>query len=114
MVILIAFVLAPLGAGFVLEYLVCRLSMGHGRLWKLLPPVLAAALTGAVALGRYRVWASAECPLPTLLSGSWIHRQALRRTQPAGLSRPAGRVAGMAAHVAAPGGPEQTIRVKER
>ena len=44
MVILIAFVLAPLGAGFVLEYLVCRLSMGHGRLWKLLPPILAAAL----------------------------------------------------------------------
>ena len=41
--------------------------MGHGRLWKLLPPVLAAALTGAVALGRYRVWASAESPLPTLL-----------------------------------------------
>ena len=77
MVILIAFVLAPLGAGFVLEYLICRLSMGHGRLWKLLPPVLAAALTGAVALGlrtllpqaegRYRVWASAESPLPTLL-----------------------------------------------
>lgn len=67
MVILIAFVLAPLGAGFVLEYLVCRLSMGHDRLWKLLPPVLAAALTGAVALGRYRVWASAESPLPTLL-----------------------------------------------
>lgn len=67
MVILIAFVLAPLGAGFVLEYLVCRLSMRHGRLWKLLPPVLAAALTGAVALGRYRVWASAESPLPTLL-----------------------------------------------
>ena len=67
MVILIAFVLAPLGAGFVLVYLVCRLSMGHGRLWKLLPPVLAAALTGAVALGRYRVWASAESPLPTLL-----------------------------------------------
>lgn len=67
MVILIAFVLAPLGAGLVLEYLVCRLSMGHGRLWKLLPPVLAAALTGAVALGRYRVWASAESPLPTLL-----------------------------------------------
>ena len=67
MVILIAFVLAPLGAGFVLEYLVCRLPMGHGRLWKLLPPVLAAALTGAVALGRYRVWASAESPLPTLL-----------------------------------------------
>ena len=67
MVILIAFVLAPLGAGFVLEYLVCRLSMGHGRLWKLLPPILAAALTGAVALGRYRVWASAESPLPTLL-----------------------------------------------
>ena len=67
MVILIAFVLAPLGAGFVLEYLVCRLAMGHGRLWKLLPPILAAALTGAVALGRYRVWASAESPLPTLL-----------------------------------------------
>ena len=67
MVILIAFVLAPLGAGFVLESLVCRLSMGHGRLWKLLPPILAAALTGAVALGRYRVWASAESPLPTLL-----------------------------------------------
>ena len=67
MVILIAFVLAPLGAGFVLEYLVCRLSIAHGRLWKLLPPILAAALTGAVALGRYRVWASAESPLPTLL-----------------------------------------------
>ena len=68
MVILIAFVLAPLGAGFVLEYLVCRLSMGHGRLWKLLPPILAAALTGAVALGRYRVWALLFVPgLPALL-----------------------------------------------
>ena len=102
MVILIAFVLAPLGAGFVLEYLVCRLSMGHGRLWKLLPPILAAALTGAVALGRYRVWAPAHPPFRA------------RSARPAGLSRPTGRVAGMAAHVAAPGGPEQTIRVKER
>ena len=34
--------------------------MGHGRLWKLLPPVLAAALTGAVALGLRTLLPQAE------------------------------------------------------
>ena len=67
MVILVLFVLAPMGAGFVLEYLVCRLTMKHSRLWKLIPPVLTAALTAGVAAGRYQVWASQESPLATLL-----------------------------------------------
>ena len=68
MFILVLFAALPLGAGVILEYLACRLTMARRKWVRAAPPLAAAALTAAVALGRYRVWGESDVsPLTQLL-----------------------------------------------
>ena len=60
------FCLLPLGIGLVLEYLCCRLP--RRKLWRVLPPVLAAVFTVLAAAGRLSLWESEEVsPITQLL-----------------------------------------------
>ena len=52
------FCLLPLGIGFVLEYLFCRIP--KRRIWRALPPVLSVLFVGIVGVGRWNMWTSEE------------------------------------------------------
>lgn len=56
MIILVLFILVPLIAAALLEYVVCRFTVRRG--WKLAPPLLGGVLVALVAYGRYQVWSS--------------------------------------------------------
>ena len=67
MPILLMLFLAPLAAGAVLEYALCRFP--KKRFWRYLPPAIAAAGAAAVTLFRYFGWSEegGGAPLETLL-----------------------------------------------
>lgn len=67
-VIFVLFILAPLLAGILLEYLAFRLTMARRRWLRALPPLVWVLLTGLTALGRWRVWGSSTVsPLTQIL-----------------------------------------------
>ena len=57
----------PLLLGLVLEYILCRFP--KSRLWRYLPPAVAAVITWAGALHRYHGWSTIgeKAPVETLL-----------------------------------------------
>ncbi len=65
--ILLILALVPLLGGFLLEFVVCQFTRRRGRLWKLLPPVGAALLTGAIVVHRLNLWESEGSPMTQLL-----------------------------------------------
>ena len=52
------FCLLPLGIGFVLEYLCCRIP--KRKIWRALPPALSVLFVGIVSVGRWNMWTSEE------------------------------------------------------
>ena len=52
------FCLLPLGIGFVLEYLCCRVP--KRRIWRALPPALSVLFVVIVGVGRWNMWTSEE------------------------------------------------------
>ena len=59
--------LVPLAGGFLAEFLVCQFTRRGSRLWKLLPPVITAAVTAAIAAYRLHLWESDNSPATQLL-----------------------------------------------
>ena len=60
------FGLIPLGVGFVLEYLCCRIP--RRKIWRALPPALGVLFVLLAAAGRLSLWESEEVsPLTQLL-----------------------------------------------
>lgn len=65
MIILVLFILIPLVAAALVEYVVCRVT--KRRWWKLVPPVLGGVLVAAIAYGRYQLWESEVPPWTQLM-----------------------------------------------
>ncbi len=60
------FGLVPLGVGFVLEYLCCRLP--KRKIWRALPPTLGVLFIAIATAGRLNLWESEDSsPLTQLL-----------------------------------------------
>ena len=59
--------LLPLAGGFLLEFLVCQFTRKGSRLWKLVPPVAGALVTGGIAAYRLQLWVSDNSPVTQLL-----------------------------------------------
>ena len=60
------FGLVPLGVGFVLEYLCCRLP--KRKIWRALPPALGVLFIAIATAGRLNLWESEDIsPLTQLL-----------------------------------------------
>ena len=60
------FGLIPLGIGFVLEYLCCRIP--KRKIWRALPPALGVLFIAVVTAGRLNLWESEDVsPLTQLL-----------------------------------------------
>ncbi len=59
--------LIPFVGGFLLEFLVCQFTRKGSRLWKLLPPVIAAAIVAAIVFHRLNLWKSDNSPVTQLI-----------------------------------------------
>lgn len=59
--------LIPLVGGFLLEFLVCQFTRKGSRLWKLLPPVVSAAVVAAIVVYRLNLWKSDNSPATQLI-----------------------------------------------
>ena len=65
--ILLILALVPLVGGFLLEFLVCQFTRKGSKLWKLIPPVAAVLVTGAIVVHRLNLWESDNSPVTQLL-----------------------------------------------
>ena len=65
--LLLLFGLAPFLAGLVIEYVVCRFTMGKSPWWRWGPPVVVLGVAGFIIWNRYRLWTSSASLISALL-----------------------------------------------